>query len=92
MIVVIVGWVYLFFGKYSDQMVESMIVKVVGDVIKDVGIVVEDVDEILFGYFNVGFLVQDFIVFLVLQVDLVLCFILVICVENVCVMGFVVVY
>ncbi len=63
----IVGWAHSKFGKLAGETVESLIVKVARDAIRDAGIDPEDVDEIVLGHFNAGFSKQDFTASLVLQ-------------------------
>jgi acetyl-CoA C-acetyltransferase len=75
------------FGKHSEETVESMIVKVAVDAIKDAGIEPGDVDEILLGHFNAGFSAQDFTASLVLQADPALRFKPATRVENACATG-----
>lgn len=82
-----VGWAHMPFGKHADETVESMIVKVAVDAIKDAGIEPGDVDEILLGHFNAGFSAQDFTASLVLQADPALRFKPATRVENACATG-----
>ncbi|NKI58957.1 acetyl-CoA acetyltransferase [Labrenzia sp. PO1] len=82
-----VGWAHMPFGKHSEETVESMIVKVAVDAIKDAGIEPGDVDEILLGHFNAGFSAQDFTASLVLQADPTLRFKPATRVENACATG-----
>ncbi len=82
-----VGWAHMPFGKHSEETVESMIVKVAVDAIKDAGIEPGDVDEILLGHFNAGFSAQDFTASLVLQADPALRFKPATRVENACATG-----
>ncbi|WP_269583739.1 acetyl-CoA acetyltransferase [Roseibium sp. Sym1] len=82
-----VGWAHMPFGKHSEETVESMIVKVAVDAIRDAGIAPEDVDEILLGHFNAGFSAQDFTASLVLQADPGLRFKPATRVENACATG-----
>ncbi|PVB59451.1 acetyl-CoA acetyltransferase [Labrenzia sp. 011] len=82
-----VGWAHLPFGKHAEETVESMIVKVASDAIRDAGIAPEDVDEILLGHFNAGFSLQDFTASLVLQADPALRFKRATRVENACATG-----
>ncbi|QFT65475.1 Beta-ketoadipyl-CoA thiolase [Labrenzia sp. THAF35] len=82
-----VGWAHMPFGKHSEETVESMIVKVAVNAIKDAGIEPGDVDEILLGHFNAGFSAQDFTASLVLQADPALRFKPATRVENACATG-----
>ena len=56
----IVGWAHTPFGKLADASVESLIVKVAGEALADAGVAAKDVDEIVLGHFNAGFVGQDF--------------------------------
>ncbi len=83
----IVGWAHLPFGKREDDDVESMIVRVASDAIADAGIAPGDVDEIIVGHFNGGFVDQEFPSSLVLQADDSLRFKRAMRVENACATG-----
>ena len=63
----IVGLAHSPFGKLDTESVESLIVRVATDALKDAGIEARDVDEIVLGHFNAGFSAQDFTASLVLQ-------------------------
>ncbi len=63
----IVGWAHSKFGKHSDETVESLIVGVVGEALKNAGCEAGDIDEIILGHFNAGFSDQDFTASLILQ-------------------------
>ena len=65
----IVGWAHLPFGKREDDDLESMIVKVAADAVADAGVAPADVDEIIVGNFNGGFVEQEFPSSLALQAD-----------------------
>lgn len=65
----IVGLAHTPFGKHDAETVESLIVRVATDALKDAGIEAADVDEIVLGHFNAGFSPQDFTAALVLQAD-----------------------
>ena len=56
----IVGWAHMPFGKFDNETVESMIVRVANEAMADAGVAAGDVDEILLGHFNAGFSPQDF--------------------------------
>ncbi len=83
----IVGWAHSPFGKLTEETVESLIVKVAGDALKDAGIEARDVDEIILGHFNAGFSPQDFTASLVLQASPDLRFKRALRVENACATG-----
>jgi len=63
----IVGWAHGKFGKRAEDDLESLIVSVATDALKDAGIAPADVDEIFVGHFGGGFVKQDFPASLVLQ-------------------------
>ena len=63
----IVGWAHTKFGKFDDEDVESLIAKVTAEAIDHAGIAPEDVDVVLIGHFNGGFVRQDFSSSLVFQ-------------------------
>jgi len=48
----IIGWAHSKFGKLEDETVESLIVGVVGDAVRDAGLEFRDIDEIVLGHFN----------------------------------------
>ena len=83
----IVGWAHTPFGKLSDETVESLIVQVADEAIRDAGLEPKDVDEIVLGHFNAGFSAQDFTAALVLQADDALRFKPATRVENACATG-----
>ena len=83
----IVGWAHTPFGRLSDESVESLIVRVAADALKDAGIAPADVDEIVLGHFNAGFSAQDFTASLVLQASPDLRFKRATRVENACATG-----
>lgn len=90
--VCIVGWGYIKFGCFEELILEDMIVDVIKEVVVYVGVDYVDIDGIWFGNYNGGLVLDGFVLFLVLYVDEDFWFILVICVENVCVFGVVVFY
>lgn len=90
--VCIVGWGYIKFGCFDELILEDMIVDVIKEVVVYVGVDYVDIDGIWLGNFNVGLVFDGFVFLLVFYVDEVLCFILVMWVENVCVLGVVVFY
>lgn len=63
----ITGWAHSKFGKLEGETVESLIVGVVGDALRDAGLDAADVDEVYLGHFNAGFSAQDFTASLVYQ-------------------------
>jgi acetyl-CoA C-acetyltransferase len=64
----IVGWSHSRFGKLEDDL-ETLIVKVAADAIRDAGMEPKDIDEIFLGTMNAGFQRQEFPSSLVLQAD-----------------------
>jgi len=83
----IVGLAHSPFGKLDTESVESLIVRVANDALKDAGIEARDVDEIVLGHFNAGFSPQDFTASLVLQASPDLRFKPATRVENACATG-----
>jgi len=83
----IVGWSHTPFGKHENADVESLILDVAADALKDAGIGPDDVDEIVVGHFNEGFSRQAFPSSLVLQADERLRFKRATRVENACATG-----
>ena len=83
----IVGWSHTKFGKHESEDIESLIVKVAADAIRDAGLAPADIDEIFVGTMNAGFVRQEFPSSLVLQVDPALRFKPVTRVENACATG-----
>ncbi len=83
----IVGLAHTPFGKHDTESVESLIVRVALEALKDAGIEAGDVDEIVLGHFNAGFSPQDFTAALVLQADPAFRFKPATRVENACATG-----
>ncbi len=83
----IVGLAHSPFGKLESESVESLVVRVATDALKDAGIEARDVDEIVLGHFNAGFSAQDFTASLVLQASPELRFKPATRVENACATG-----
>ena len=83
----IVGWSHTRFGKHENEDVESLIVKVATDAIRDAGLAPAEIDEIYIGTMNAGFVRQEFPSSLVLQADPALRFKPVTRVENACATG-----
>jgi acetyl-CoA C-acetyltransferase len=63
----IIGWAHTPFGRFDQETVESLIVKVATAALADADVSAKDVDEIVLGHFNAGFSAQDFTAALVLQ-------------------------
>jgi acetyl-CoA C-acetyltransferase len=83
----IVGWAHTPFGKLDSETVESLIVRVADEALRDAGVAPRDVDEIVLGHFNAGFSAQDFTAALVLQASPDLRFKRATRVENACATG-----
>ena len=83
----IVGWSHTRFGKHESEDIESLVVKVATDAIRDAGLAPADIDEIFIGTVNGGFVRQEFPSSLVLQADPALRFKPVTRVENACATG-----
>jgi acetyl-CoA C-acetyltransferase len=83
----IVGWAHSPFAKLDTETVESLIVRVANDALRDAGLDAKDVDEIVLGHFNAGFSAQDFTASLVLQASPDLRFKPATRVENACATG-----
>jgi len=83
----IVGLAHSPFGKLDTESVESLVVRVANDALRDAGIEARDVDEIVLGHFNAGFSAQDFTASLVLQASPDLRFKPATRVENACATG-----
>jgi acetyl-CoA C-acetyltransferase len=83
----ITGWAHSRFGKHEGEDIESLIVKVAADALKDTGFAPAEIDEIYLGTFNGGFVRQDFPSSLVLQLDPALRFKPSTRVENACATG-----
>ncbi|HVT55855.1 MAG TPA: acetyl-CoA acetyltransferase [Xanthobacteraceae bacterium] len=83
----IVGLAHTPFGKHDTESVESLVVRVAAEALKDAGIEAADVDEIVLGHFNAGFSPQDFTAALVLQADPAFRFKPATRVENACATG-----
>ena len=83
----IVGWAHGKFGKHENDDLESLVVSVAADAIRDAGVAPGDVDEIYVGHFGGGFVKQDFPASLVLQASDALRFKPATRVENACATG-----
>jgi acetyl-CoA C-acetyltransferase len=69
MMACIVGWAHTKFGKHENEDLESLIVRVAGDALRDAGIEAKDVDAVYLGTMNAGFVRQEFPASLVFQAD-----------------------
>ncbi len=83
----IVGWAHTRFGKHENEDVESLIIKVAAEAIRDAGLEPKDIDEVFIGTMNAGFVRQEFPSSLVLHTDPALRFKPVTRVENACATG-----
>src|SRR5690348_945996 len=83
----IVGWAHSKFGKLEGEDIESLIVRVATDALRDAGLEPKDVDAIYIGTMNAGFVRQEFPSSLVLQADPSLRFKPATHVENACATG-----
>ncbi len=81
-----VGWAHVPFGKRDDD-VESMICQVATAALADAGLEAKDVDAVVVGQFNGGFVQQDFPAALVFQADPAFRFKPATRVENACATG-----
>ena len=88
----IVGWSHLKFGKHQERDLEALIGAVVDNAIADAGVAAKDIDGIMLGTFNAGFVAQDFPAALVLQGNDALRFTPATRVENACATGSAAVY
>ena len=88
----ITGWAHSRFGKLEGEDIESLIVKVAADAIRDSGLSPADIDEIYLGTFNGGFVRQEFPSSLVLQLDPALRYKPATRVENACATGSAAIY
>lgn len=82
----LVGWSHIRFGKRDDD-VEAMIGQVAMGALADAGLEAKDVDAIVVGHFNGGFVRQDFPAALVMQADPAFRFKPATRVENACATG-----
>ncbi len=83
----IVGWAHTRFGKHENEDIESLIVRVAGEAVRDAGLAPADIDAIYLGTFNGGFVRQDFPASLVFQADPAFRFKPATRVENACATG-----
>jgi acetyl-CoA C-acetyltransferase len=88
----IVGWSHSRFGKLEGEDIESLILRVAGDAIRDAGMTPADIDEIYVGTMNAGLVRQEFPSSLVLQLDPSLRFKRATRVENACATGSAAIY
>jgi acetyl-CoA C-acetyltransferase len=83
----IVGWAHTRFGKHESEDIESLIVSVATDAVRDAGLAPTDIDAVYLGTFNGGFVRQDFPASLVFQADPAFRFKPATRVENACATG-----
>jgi acetyl-CoA C-acetyltransferase len=83
----IVGWAHTKFGKHESEDIESLIVRVATDAVRDAGLAPADIDAVYLGTFNGGFVRQDFPASLVFQADPAFRFKPATRVENACATG-----
>ncbi len=83
----IVGWAHSKFGKLEGEDIESLIVRVATDAVRDAGLAPADIDAIYIGTMNAGFVRQEFPSSLVLQADPAFRFKPATRVENACATG-----
>jgi len=83
----IVGWAHTRFGKHENEDIESLIVRVADEAVRDAGLAPADIDAIYLGTFNGGFVRQDFPASLVFQADPAFRFKPATRVENACATG-----
>ncbi len=83
----IIGWAHSRFGKLEGEDIESLIVRIGADAIRDADLGPGDIDEIFVGTFNGGFVRQEFPSSLTLQIDPSLRFKPATRVENACATG-----
>jgi acetyl-CoA C-acetyltransferase len=83
----IVGWAHTRFGKHEGEDIESLIVRVATDAVRDAGLAPTDIDAVYLGTFNGGFVRQDFPASLVFQADPAFRFKPATRVENACATG-----
>src|SRR5882762_11441621 len=83
----IVGWAHSKFGKLENEDIESLIVRVASDALKDAGLAPADVDAVYLGTMNAGFVRQEFPASLVFQADPAFRFKPATRVENACATG-----
>src|SRR5919199_6527488 len=83
----IVGWAHTRFGKHENEDIESLIVKVATEAIRDAGLEPKDIDAVYLGTMNAGFVRQEFPSSLVFQADPAFRFKPATRVENACATG-----
>src|SRR5918912_402792 len=83
----IVGWAHTKFGKHENEDIESLIVRVAADAIKDAALEPKDIDAVYVGTMNAGFVRQEFPSSLVFQADPAFRFKPATRVENACATG-----
>jgi acetyl-CoA C-acetyltransferase len=83
----IVGWAHTRFGKHDNEDIESLIVRVASEAIRDAGLEPKDIDAVYLGTMNAGFVRQEFPSSLVFQADPAFRFKPATRVENACATG-----
>lgn len=83
----IVGWAHTAFGRLENDDIESLITRVTREAIADAGLEPADIDEIYLGHFGGGFVRENFLSSLPLQVSDDLRFTPSTRVENACATG-----
>src|SRR5579875_803031 len=83
----IIGWAHSRFGKLEGEDIESLIVRIGADAIRDADLGPGDIDEIFVGTFNGGFVRQEVPSSLTLKIDPSLRFKPATRVENACATG-----
>lgn len=85
--VLITGWGHSRFGKHSDETLESLIVQVAAEAIRNAGVEPDQIDEVFLGQFNSGMVPLGFASSLALQVSDEMAGIPATRVENACASG-----
>lgn len=83
----IVGWAHTRFGKHENEDIESLIIGVASDAVRDAGLAPADIDAVYLGTMNGGFVRQEFPASLVFQADPAFRFKPATRVENACATG-----
>ena len=83
----IVGWAHTRFGKHDSEDIESLVVRVASEAIRDAGLEPQDIDAVYLGTMNAGFVRQEFPSSLVFQADPAFRFKPATRVENACATG-----
>lgn len=85
--VLLTGWGHSKFGKLTDQTLETLIVQVAGEAIRNSGLEPKDIDEIYLGQFNSGMQPLGFVSSLALQLSSDLANVAATRTENACASG-----